>query len=233
MSPETVLYIILTMLGHDNATPSNLEASRPHLEAVATAISKGATKRVPATRLIALAYRESRFGYREAIKGKYPKTSAGACGIFQQIPSTANAGKTTCKKLGTDLDEAVKQAVAYTKYIKARWKAKSESALDRDFCHYFSGNDCDDNRDGRVDAKDDAYLYGQDHRKARLKAIRLARRGKKVALKGKRHTKRLVASKGSSHVHAGGLSCAEWKYALHHERDEGRRAELGLPPNTL
>ena len=198
MSPETILYIILTMLTQDNAKPFMVESARPHLETLSVAISEGATKDVPATRLIALAYRESRFGYKDAHKGKYPTTSWGACGVFQQVPKFAHGGSTTCAKLGTDLDEAVNQAVATTRYIKRRWKAKSASALDISMCHYYSGNSCDDNKDGKLTHKDEAYRYGIDHRKARHKALRLARKGSKVSLKGSRKAKTTKGRKTAS-----------------------------------
>lgn len=238
MSPETILYIILTMLSMDNATPKAISEARPHLETLSVAISKGATKDVPATRLIALAYRESRFGYKEAPKGKYPTTSWGACGVFQQVPKFAHGGKTTCAKLGTDLNEAVNQAVATTRYIKRRWKAKSASSLDISMCHYYSGNSCDDNKDGKLNRKDEAYRYGIDHRKARQKAIRLARKGKKVALKGSSKPKTSKAQKRASKRP---LTAQESLFSLYSEAQREKydlysdreRAERGLPPKEL
>jgi hypothetical protein len=209
LSPAEILYIIMTMLSMDNATASNLEASRSHLEVVATSISKHQTSDVPATRLIALAYNESRFGYREAIKGTFPKSGWGACGIYQQLPRYAEGGKTTCKKLGTDIDHATMQAVAYTRYMSKRWKPKTSKALDDRFCHYYSGNKCDA----------EAHAYAKRHRKARLQAIKLAKSKKRIALKSKgvKRLKRVVV-------------VDTFRADI---KSESKRAKMGLPPLTL
>lgn len=45
--------------------------------------------------------------------------------------------------------------------------------MDERMCHYFSGNDCDDNKDGKLNLKDDAMQYASRHRKIRLKAHKL------------------------------------------------------------
>jgi len=166
-----ILNIILALLQWDNAPVSDL--SKPavisHMAEVAKAISEAPISYQ--VRLIALGYEESRFGFQHVLKGRTLKVSSGACGIFQQLPKYALAGKTTCAKL-QDPKEAVKQALAYVKMIEARFKprhkGKGELKMDRAMCHYFSGNRCDRS----------ARKYSARHRATRLKALRVWREWK-------------------------------------------------------
>lgn len=227
MSAETILYIILSLLRADNAQDIDKPVVHKHLVEVSQAIKKHSTKSVPAVRLISLAYNESRFGYKEVQKDKYAHNKkGGACGIYQQIPKFSRI-KTTCKKLGEDVDHASKAAVAYLTYMIDRWNIRGSKRMDNRMCHYFSGNSCDDNKDGKLNLKDGAMQYASRHRKIRLKALKewrkIKRKGKKV-----KNAKRLSKTK-SRHE----MTRAEWLYALRNEQDENRRAELGLPPNKL
>ena len=172
MDATTILYIILSLLRADNATNLDTPVVHNHLVEVSQSIEAHASRTVPAVRLISLAYNESRFGYRHVQKGKYPKSSWGACGIYQQVVKYSKI-KTTCTKLGTDVDHAPKAAVAYLSYMIDRWSIRGSSRMDERMCHYFSGNDCDDNKDGKLNLKDDAMQYASRHRKIRLKAHKL------------------------------------------------------------
>ena len=223
MSAETILYIILSLLRADNANNLDKPVGHNHLVEVSQAIEAHATASVPAERLISLAYNESRFGYRHVQKGSFPKSGWGACGIYQQVPKFSQI-KTTCKKLGTDVDHATKVAVAYLDYMIDRWSIKGSSKMDKRMCHYYSGNRCDD----------EAREYSKRHRRIRLKARKLRSKAKrkakvKVALKVPK-TPVSVSYKTKSLRE---MTREEWRYALHHEQDESRRAELGLPPNKL
>jgi len=164
MSAEMILYIILSLLRADNATNLEHPQIQAHLVKVSQAIKSHATKSIQATRLISLAYNESRFGYKYALKGTYPKSSWNACGIYQQVPKFAQVS-TTCEKLGTDVDHATKVAVAYLNYMIDRWSIRGSKKLDKRMCHYFSGNRCDAL----------ARTYSKKHRRIRQKAIRLKR----------------------------------------------------------
>ena len=137
---EMIFYIMMTMLSQNNAHPSYLasEAVQTRLYKLAEAIEEHSDYQVTAPRLIALAYKESRFGYRER---DLVNEGSGACGAYHQIPKNANGGETDCGQL-MDPRHATMQAVAYLKYIDRRW-GRSES-ITRRSCHYFSGNKCDD-----------------------------------------------------------------------------------------
>jgi hypothetical protein len=161
-----ILNIILALLSW-NGAPTGRLLSAPvldHLTSVAKAIESAPTSYQ--VRVIALGYEESRFGFQHVLKGRKLKVSSGACGIFQQLPRYALAGKTTCAKLQQP-KEAVRQALAYLKMIekrfKPRHKGKGELRMDRAMCHYFSGNRCDRS----------ARKYSQRHRATRLKTLRL------------------------------------------------------------
>lgn len=131
---DFVLAIIMALLAWDNAPLDTLSQPQvvAHLEALAVEIAAAGDD---APRLITLAFRETRFGYREAASGGSPRSSVG-CGVFQQWPTYAHGGATTCEALAAPA-EAVRQARAYLRYIEKRW-GKSEGAI----CHYFSGNTC-------------------------------------------------------------------------------------------
>jgi hypothetical protein len=137
------------MLAMDNATPTNIEKARPHLMKVARAIAESPYK--DKARLISLAYNETRFGY----KTPNFKSSWGACGIYQQVVRWSPV-KTTCKKLGNPTTSTA-IAVVKIKEIFDRW-GKSHKSM----CHYFSGNECDDQ-----DAKDYALKHAEAYKKAR------------------------------------------------------------------
>jgi hypothetical protein len=184
MTPEMILFIILNLLRADNANNLDNQEVHNHLVEVSEAISTHATDSVPAERLISLAYNESRFGYRYVLKGTYPKSSWGACGIYQQVTKFSKI-KTTCKKLGTDVDHATKVAVAYLEYMIDRWDIKGASKMDSRMCHYYSGNSCDDNKDKVLNLDDEAMRYANRHKKARLKALKY-----KTKYRGKSKSKR-------------------------------------------
>lgn len=213
-----ILYIILNLLRADNAQNLENELVHSHLVKVSQAIATHSTKSVPAVRLISLAYNESRFGYKYVLKGKYPKSSWGACGIYQQVPKYSKI-KTTCKKLGTDVDHATKVAVSYLDYMIDRWKIKGSTKMDTRMCHYYSGNRCDA----------EARAYSKRHRKIRLKAIKLKPKAR-LSVKGSKTTRKVKKARRKSRKE---MTRAEFLYALHNEQDEARRAELGLPPNKL
>ena len=223
MDATTILYIILSLLRADNATGLDKPVVHQHLVKVSQAIESHATRSVPAERLISLAYNESRFGYRHIQKGKYPKSSWNACGIYQQVPKFSQID-TTCDRLGTDVNHATKVAVAYLDYMIDRWSIKGSSKMDKRMCHYYSGNRCD--REARA--------YSKRHRKIRLKARKLRDKAKrkvraKVALK----VAKIPVSESYKTKSLHEMTREEWRYALHHEQDEARRQELGLPPNKL
>ena len=184
MDATTILYIILSLLRADNANNLENPVVHNHLVEVSQAISTHATKSVPVERLISLAYNESRFGYKYALKGTYPKSSWNACGVYQQVPKFSKI-KTTCKKLGTDVDHATKVAVAYLSYMIDRWDIKGSKKMDKRMCHYYSGNRCDA----------EARAYSKRHRKIRLKAQKLKTKGnRKVARKKARRVDSKKAS---------------------------------------
>ena len=230
MSAETILYIILSLLRADNATGLDKPVVHQHLVEVSQAIATHSTRTVPAVRLISLAYNESRFGYRHVQKGKYPKSSWNACGIYQQVVRYSRI-KTTCHKLGTDIDHATRAAVLYLDHMIDRWDIRGSRNMDKRMCHYYSGNKCDA----------DAHAYAKRHRKIRLKAIK----ERSKALRAKTSTKTPRRARKSRRVIFSGTSKPrkrkslkemtreEWVYALRHEKDEARRRELHLPPLTL
>ena len=238
MSAETILYIILSLLRADNATNLDTPVVHNHLVEVSQAIHTHASRTVPAERLIYLAYNESRFGYRHVQKGKYPKSSWGACGIYQQVTKFSKI-KTTCKKLGTDVDHATEVAVAYLDYMIDRLSIRGSMKMDDRMCHYFSGNDCDENKDGKLNLKDDAMQYASRHRKIRLKALKArskARRSLSPRPTTRRARKALKITKESLFAEVSPrrkMTREEWLQALRHEKDEDRRRELALPPLTL
>ena len=165
MTAEMILFIILNMLRMDNATEPAIERARPHLVKLASAIADEQTTDVPAVRLIALAYEETRFGYRGNHK---PVSSDGACGVYQQLPRYSFIKGATCARLGRDLRFATKAAKAYLLYIQKRFaKTKRSSVIDAKMCHYYSGNKCDQ----------EAVAYAKRHERSRLKALAL-REGK-------------------------------------------------------
>ena len=164
-----ILMMILSLLTGDNAPHKMTDDPRVlmHLQEVAMEISK-APSRYHAD-LISMGYNESRFGYRFVYEGKQIESN-GDCGVFQQRPRFANAGRTSCKKLQSS-KEAVKQAIAYIRYIEKRWGShyitvKSKGRKVRQnivICHYNGGNSCDTNRDKRVNSKDRAVRYAFNH----------------------------------------------------------------------
>tara|TARA_B100000927_G_scaffold258318_2_gene226695 strand:+ start:180 stop:683 length:504 start_codon:yes stop_codon:yes gene_type:complete len=157
-----ILNIILALLQWDNAPVEQL--SQPHVISHFTEVAK-AISDAPINyqvRLVVIGYEESRFGLQHVLKGTYIVSSSGACGIFQQLPKYALAGKTTCAKLQGP-KEAVKQALAYVKMIEKRFKPRHKGNMDRAMCHYFSGNRCDRS----------ARRYSARHRATRLKALRV------------------------------------------------------------
>ena len=168
-----ILMIILSLLGSDNAKP--LMVDDPivlmSLQELAHEISLAPSKY--RADLISLGYNESRFGYRFAYEGKQIEKN-GDCGVFQQRPRFANAGKTSCEKL-QDPAEAVKQAVAYLRYVEKRWgsqwvkiKIKGKSTkVNIAICHYNSGNYCDDNRDKKLNKRDRSIRYALKHNSVR------------------------------------------------------------------
>lgn len=151
-----IFLIIVGLLGADNAPPHKMDHPNTliHLQELALEISKAPMKM--RADLISLAYNESRFGYRYAYKGKMIE-SHGDCGVFQQRPRFAEGGKTTCKKLQSS-KEAVKQAVAYLRYVQRRFGKEKYT-----MCHYNSGNSCDDNRDKKINKKDRSVRYAIKH----------------------------------------------------------------------
>lgn len=220
MDATTILFIILNLLGADNANNLDNPVVHNHLVEVSQAIHTHASRTVPAERLISLAYNESRFGYKYALKGTYPKSSWNACGIYQQVPKFSQV-KTTCKKLGTDVDHATKVAVAYLDYMIDRWDIKGSVKMDKRMCHYYSGNRCDA----------EARAYSKRHRKIRLKAQKLNTKGKRRVVRKK--ARRVASNSYTRSTPKSLLTREQWRYALHNEQDETRRVELGLPPNEL
>ena len=237
MTAETILYIILSLLRADNANNLEKPVVHNHLVEVSQAIEAHATRSVPAERLISLAYNESRFGYKDVLKGTYPKSGWGACGIYQQVPKYSKI-PTTCGKLGTDVDHATQVAVAYLDYMIDRWDIRGSSRMDNRMCHYYSGNDCDDNKDGKLNDKDEAMQYASRHRKIRLKARKLrskARKSVRTTRTAKKSREITVESlfAGVKRKSLDEMTREEWLHALRHETDEARLAELHLPPRTL
>lgn len=170
MTAEIILMIILNMLRMDNATPERINEAMPHLTALASAIAQEQDTDVPAVRLIALSYEESRFGL--PYKGFKPVSSDNACGVYQQIPKWAYVEGATCARLNNDLVFATKAAKANLRYIQKRFaKTLRSSVIDDKMCHYYSGNKCDQ----------EAHDYAKRHQKSRLKAISLA--GAKASIK--------------------------------------------------
>lgn len=218
MTPEMILFIILNLLRADNAQNLDHPQVHTHLVKVSQAIATHSTKSVPAVRLISLAYNESRFGYKHALKGTYPKSSWSACGIYQQVPKYSKIS-TTCDKLGTDVDHATKVAVSYLDYMIDRWSIRGSKNMDTRMCHYYSGNRCDA----------EARAYSKRHRKIRLKAVRLKSKAR-LSVKRSKTTRKVKRTRRKTLKE---MTRAEWLYALHHEEDEARRAELHLPPNRL
>lgn len=157
LTSKLILKVMLSMLSADNARPADID--HVHLKKVASAIEKHQSTEVPAVRLLALAYEETRFSY----KGVIPVSSDGACGIYQQIPKYAQV-KTTCAKL-KDADHATAVAAAYLKYMRKRFRAKTATAMDQKICHYFSGNVCGDKA---------STAYAKRHARARAKALAIA-----------------------------------------------------------
>ena len=137
MTIELIFYIMLNMLVSDNIKPQYLADPRvqAHLYEVAEAIHDNRSG-VDPHRLIALAYKETRFGYdpRDLSNGV-------ACGVYQQVPSTAMR-KITCGELVTDVTTATELAVLYIKYVDRRWGERE--GLSQRMCHYYSGNLCGD-----------------------------------------------------------------------------------------
>jgi len=159
MTAEMILFIILNMLRMDNATEARIESAMPHLTQLADAIHVHQDADVPAVRLIALAYEETRFSYRN------PKTvsSDGACGVYQQLPKYAPIKGTTCKHL-FNVYTATKNAKLYLKYIQKRFaKTKLSTVIDAKMCHYYSGNKCDK----------EAVAYAKRHERSRKRAMKL------------------------------------------------------------
>ncbi len=231
MSAETILYIILALLRADNATNLDKPVVVNHLVSVSQAISNQATRSVPAERLISLAYNESRFGYRHVQKGKYPKSSWNACGIYQQVPKFSQI-ETSCKKLGTDIDHSTQVAVAYLDHMIDRWDIRGSKNMDTRMCHYYSGNECDA----------EARAYSKRHRKIRLKALKERSKARKTKTttktprrvrKTRRVTKESLFAGISKRKSLKEMTREEWVYALRHEMDEARRRDLALPPLTL
>jgi len=173
MTAKIILTIILSMLRKDNASEQRIAEAMNHLTQLSEAIAEGATTDVPATRLIALSYEESRFGL--PYKGYKPISGAKACGVFQQIPKWSYVKGTTCAKLNNDLAFATKAAVANLRHITKAFVAKKKNAkdlrplderIDDALCHYYSGNECDDA---------EALAYAKRHRDSRLKAISISK----------------------------------------------------------
>lgn len=154
-----ILHTIINMLALDNATPTAIEKARPHLMKVARAIAESPYK--DKARLISLAYNETRFGYKK----KNPKSSWGACGIYQQVVRWSPV-KTSCKKLGNPTT-STKIAVVKIREIFDRW-GKSHKTM----CHYFSGTKCDDN---------EAKAYAKRHTKAYKLAKKLMKKSSATA----------------------------------------------------
>lgn len=242
MTAEMILYIILSLLRQDNANNLDNPQVHSHLVEVSQAIATHSTRTAPAVRLISLAYNESRFGYKYVLKGTYPKSGWGACGIYQQVVKYSKI-PTTCGKLGTDVDHATQVAVAYLDYMIDRWDIRGSSRMDNRMCHYYSGNDCDDNKDGKLNDKDEAMQYASRHRKIRLKALKLRSKARKsvrttrttrTAKKSREITvESLFAGVSTRRKTLREMTREEWLHALRHETDEDRRRELHLPPLTL
>ena len=170
MSYFDILMMILSLLTNDNAPHRMTDDPRVlmHLQEVAMEISKAPIKYQ--ADLISMGYNESRFGYRFVFDGKQIESN-GDCGVFQQRPRFANAGRTSCGKLQSS-KEAVKQAIAYIRYIEGRWGSQYITVKDSKgrprrenvvMCHYNGGNSCDTNRDKRVNSKDRAVRYALNH----------------------------------------------------------------------
>ena len=156
------LILLLSFLRADGALPAHLNnpSVLSHLHTVAEAIDEAATRAVPRARLIALAYEESRFGYREAMRGRFPIGTSGECGIFQQIPRFSPI-EATCEQLGTDQKLAAKVAVASLMRVIRRHRVRGGRAMDRRICHYNGGNRC--NRSAR--------RYARRHAKTRRRVV--------------------------------------------------------------
>ena len=154
MTIELIFHIILNMLVSDNIKPQYLAdpAVQEHLHNVAEAIYyKGGG--VDPHRLIALAYKETRFGYKPE-----DLDNGVACGVYQQVPSTA-LREVTCEQLVNDVNLATELAVLYIQYVDRRWGSSED--LSQRMCHYYSGNVC-----GDADSRD----YVRKYRKALSKS---------------------------------------------------------------
>ena len=158
------LLIILTLLRLDGAQEGHLRDARPYLMQVASAIDAAAVRSVPRERLITIAFEESRFGYRQHLRGKFPVGAAGECGVWQQLPRFAPLGG-DCNKLGEDLTFAARNAVASVKYVIRRWRVRGGASMDREICHYNGGNRCNSS----------ARAYARRHAATRARVLRIMR----------------------------------------------------------
>lgn len=158
------LFIILTLLRLDGAQENHLQQARPYLTSVAAAIDAAAVRSVPRERLIAIAFEESRFGYRQHLRGSFPIGAAGECGVFQQLPRFAPLGG-DCNKLGRDLGFAARSAVASVRYVIRRWRVRGGASMDRKICHYNGGNRCNSS----------ARAYARRHARTRARVLRIMR----------------------------------------------------------
>jgi hypothetical protein len=125
LSPTDIVFIMVSMLSANNMPKDKIEAQKPDLVKLATAISQDSD---PLT-LIGVSYTENRF----KLKGS---SSKGACGPFQQIPKWSPIA-TTCAELQSNPEVAVKVAKASLSKVWKRWDKDIQS-----LCHYNSGNKC-------------------------------------------------------------------------------------------
>lgn len=156
-------YTISTLLKKDNVAVE-ATATQCHILRVASHI--GELSKVYSfnpVRLITIGFHESRFGVAEYLKGNFPISSSGDCGIYQQQPQFAILESARKCENFKGVGMATEQAIMFVKQnIIKRFKAYSTSALDKRICHYNSGNVCNG-----------TAKYVAEHKKTRLKAQKL------------------------------------------------------------
>lgn len=156
-------YTISTLLKKDYVDVETT-ATQCHILRIASHIGEQSVYyKFNPVRLIAIGFHESRFGVAEYLKGKFPISSSGDCGIYQQQPQYAVLESTRKCERFESIGVATEQAILFVKEnIIKRFKAYSTSALDKRICHYNSGNVCNG-----------TAKYVAEHKKTRLKAQKL------------------------------------------------------------
>lgn len=129
LTPQEILFIILSLLGTDNAKVDDTAKTR--MVELSQAISDHQSETVSAHTLIAVSFVEDRFSY----DGDQGANHKGACGPYQQIPKWA-AEEVTCSDLA-DPEIATRVAVKSIKWFYKTFGEKLDT-----LCHYNGGMKC-------------------------------------------------------------------------------------------